>query len=410
MPDTEQITSKNIPPMLNGEMSADFMERMRNLQENNTIVKFLLNQNQLAYREYISPDAALGRMKYRSKHPTEFAVFKCMDGRLNLATSTGTPVGIIQPFRNIGGKFDLGWGNFGHMVNGWVKYSMKKNRNCVPIITYHFSKKSRHGGCAGHGYNTAEAIIEAKKLLEQFRLAFGEERKNVHPILVGIETEADALIFHGDDGSTFDMSKHFSMSEGQILEALSGLYPSMNDEMRTDLAQLVLGNAKHVGKLNINPRDPIDNDHRERIIAVGRGFDWLHVPNQALIIGPYGYEIHDSIATAGNVILGNFEKRQSISKEDGFVVIISSLYFKEGTDRILAEDKAMSIYRLTKKTLTERNSDLMSKYPVEFVVGVTSHDTRKFVPIDHERPEYKPVLSQEEEELIRVEEEKGVLA
>ncbi len=395
--------------MIDDEKSADFFGRMRGLKDGNAIAKFLFNQNYLAYNEFTSPDAKLGRMKYRAKHPTEFAVFKCMDGRLNLAACTETPVGIIQPFRNIGGKFDLGWGNFGFMVNGWVKYSMKRNRNCVPIITYHFSKKSVHGGCAGHQYDTKQAIFEAKKLVMQFRQAFGQERKVVHPILVGIETEADALIFHGDDMSVFDVSDNLHMDERTVSLRLSELYPNMNEEMRTDLAQLVLGNARHISKLKTSPRTPIDNDHRERIIAVGRGFDWLHVPNQALIIGPYGYEIPDSVATAGKVILGNFETRQSISKDDGFVVMISSLYFEEGTDRILAEEKAKSIYRLTRKTLETRNSDLMGRYRVVYIVGVTSHDTREFIAIDHEAPEHEPVMSEDEANLIRVVEEQAAL-
>ena len=27
--------------------------------------------------------------------------------------------------------------------------------------------------------------------------------------------------------------------------------------------------------------------HQEQVLAVGRGFDWLHIPNKALIVGPY---------------------------------------------------------------------------------------------------------------------------
>jgi hypothetical protein len=26
---------------------------------------------------------------------------------------------------------------------------------------------------------------------------------------------------------------------------------------------------------------------QEQVLAVGRGFDWLHIPNKALIVGPY---------------------------------------------------------------------------------------------------------------------------
>ena len=47
-----------------------------------------------------------------------------MDGRLNLALMTETPPGIVQPFRNIGGKFDLGWPYFGILMREWVDYAV----------------------------------------------------------------------------------------------------------------------------------------------------------------------------------------------------------------------------------------------------------------------------------------------
>ena len=31
---------------------------------------------------------------------------------------------------------------------------------------------------------------------------------------------------------------------------------------------------------------------QEQILAVGRGFDWLHIPNKALIVGPYRFASH----------------------------------------------------------------------------------------------------------------------
>ena len=64
---------------------------------------------------------------------------------------------------------------------------------------------------------------------------------------------------------------------------------------------------------------------QEQILAVGRGFDWLHIPNKALIVGPYrfasrfrhtgflssfrltapSYNLGDPIATAGSLLLSN---------------------------------------------------------------------------------------------------------
>ncbi|HTJ55476.1 MAG TPA: hypothetical protein VL380_08670, partial [Nitrosospira sp.] len=70
------------------------------------------------------PDAWLARKRYLAEHPTAIAVLKCMDGRINLPVMTNTPPGILMPFRNLGGAFDLGWPYLGevlsHHVQGWV--------------------------------------------------------------------------------------------------------------------------------------------------------------------------------------------------------------------------------------------------------------------------------------------------
>jgi hypothetical protein len=66
----------------------------------------------LAHRHgkaFRSPEAWLARERYLSEHPTAIVVLKCMDGRINIPVATHTPTGILMPFRNLGGMFDLGW-------------------------------------------------------------------------------------------------------------------------------------------------------------------------------------------------------------------------------------------------------------------------------------------------------------
>lgn len=60
-------------------------------------------------KTFRSPEAWLARERYLSEHPTAIAVLKCMDGRINIPVVTNTPIGILMPFRNLGGMFDLGW-------------------------------------------------------------------------------------------------------------------------------------------------------------------------------------------------------------------------------------------------------------------------------------------------------------
>ena len=65
---------------------------------------------------YRSPEAWLARERYLAEHPTAIAVLKCMDGRINIPVATNTPVGILMPFRNLGGMFDLGWPHLGEVL------------------------------------------------------------------------------------------------------------------------------------------------------------------------------------------------------------------------------------------------------------------------------------------------------
>ena len=62
---------------------------------------------------YSSPEAWLARERYLAEHPTAIAVLKCMDGRINIPVATNTPTGILMPFRNLGGMFNLGWPHLG---------------------------------------------------------------------------------------------------------------------------------------------------------------------------------------------------------------------------------------------------------------------------------------------------------
>ena len=66
--------------------------------------------------EISSPEAWLARQRCLAEHPTAIAVLKCMDGRINIPVATQTPAGILMPFRNLGGMFDLGWPHLGEVL------------------------------------------------------------------------------------------------------------------------------------------------------------------------------------------------------------------------------------------------------------------------------------------------------
>jgi hypothetical protein len=57
-------------------------------------------------------------------------------------------------------------------------------------------------------------------------------------------------------------------------------YPDMPERVLHDLVPLVKGNIEHITEIRALHRNlDLDTVHREWIICIGRGFDFLHIPN-----------------------------------------------------------------------------------------------------------------------------------
>ena len=344
---------------------------------NEPLVEWLMRRNGEQAAQFTAPDAVLSREVYRAKHPTGIAALKCMDGRLLLPYFTKTPPGIIQPFRNIGGIFDLGWPFFSALMKEWVEKTVRSGNQCLILITYHYSRGDHHRGCAGHGYDTEKAQAFAQHLKEQFATVFGTSV--VVPIVVGIETDEDALVFHGAHDGTFTVSDNVDAPLEVVHAQMSLLYPEMSARMLEDLIPLVTGNQSHVGDVRRTHREPIDADHREQILAIGRGFDWLHMPNKALIVGPFSYDLTEPIARAGGILLSNITAGR-VPKEDGVVLITSAPY--RGSDQIekrIAVEKARSLMTLARHTIETRVADLAPL--IVPVAGIVDAETRLFTQL-----------------------------
>lgn len=358
---------------------------MENERKNSKTTQFVLDRNRQQSEEFIDPRNRSSRKLHRSKYPTEIAAFKCMDGRINLPVITNIPQGIIQPYRQIAGVFDLGDPYLGSLIEGWFEYSISKKRKCLVFSTYHFSKGDPHRGCAGHKENTQQAIEWAKRLVNQFKLVFGEVSKDsvLYPIVVGIETDTDGLVFHGYSGEIFSVFENLDLNNNQIEEKFHELYPEIADDVMQDLLYLVSGNYRHVREINKVGKEFLELVHGESIICIGRGFGWLHEPNKALIIGPYKNElfsVEDAIETAGKIVLKNI-KEGRVSKTDGVTVMCSSLFLEEGVNRRRETIKAYSLFKLAKKVLAEKVPEL-SEFNLQFLVGTTKGDDRLFREIN----------------------------
>jgi len=291
-------------------------------------------------------------------------------------------MGMLHPFRHIGGKFLLGDPYLGRLVLDAKETAIHEGRSTLALCTYHFSKGNTHRGCAGHNYDTQSARDGAFALKKEFEEVFGVPNQAISAIVIGIETDEDVLIFSSEDGQELNMREYTQATDDQIRAKLFSLYPNLTHQMLNDLLPLALGNRAHVASERTQTRPNIELVHNENIICVGRGFDWLHLPNRALIIGPYGHfdnTWREAVVVAGNIVLDNFRKNEALSR-DGALLLVSAPY-THMQERGLAIAKAKYFAMVAKKVLQPLTQELK----FESLVGVTDMETMRYHPLSEER-------------------------
>ena len=293
-----------------------------------------------------SPEAWLARERYLAEHPTAIAVLKCMDGRINIPVATNTPVGLLMPFRNLGGIFDLGWPHLGEVLAHHVQRVVGAGRHVLFLVTYHYSQGDPRRGCAGFQYDTAAAIAHTYEVRRQVEHIFGSAHATVYPLVCGFETDEDALVIHGTAGDKLHLATLNAADRATLELRLAALLPDMPAQMRADLLPLLHGNLEHIETVRSQIRSRerlLDIEHREWMICLGRGFDFLHTPNVALIIGPYSPNLDVPLRKAAGIIEGNMRARRI--PDDGFLLLASVPYDEIGVDRARAELKSRFLSR-----------------------------------------------------------------
>lgn len=326
-------------------------------------------------------DLAIERQIYRAQHPTEIGVMKCMDGRLHLPVMTKTALGIIQPWRNLGGKFNLGWPHYQDTVFEWADYAFNRGRHCVVFATYHYARgfegenpeKVSHRGCKGYGYDTDRARKESGELKEQFDRVFNDD--GLYAVHVGIETDLEALILHGDNGEVIDLAETTVTNEAEIEGLLRQLFTKIPSTVIRDLIPVIKGNIEHVAQIKAANRPTEDTEHKEWVLAIGRGFDWLHEINTALIVGPFDPDLEGAIATAAGLLKGNIDDGR-IKAEDGLVLLISAPFRDSaGYLKRKAEVKAKYLSDMAFKVISEKVPEIVPYLSV--VTSTCDMNTRK---------------------------------
>lgn len=321
-------------------------------------IDWLLDLARRYSASYCSPESFLARERYLAEHPSAIVVLKCMDGRINIPVATNTPPGIIQPIRNLGGMFNLGWPHLGEVLANYVHERVSTGRRVLMLITYHFSRGDEHRGCAGFCFDTEAAKAHTYAIKKQVEHVFGSGHGTVYPIVCGFETDEDALILHGTNGEILDISRLVSGDGDTLGLRLEALYPDMPNQVRQDLLPLVLGNIDHIAEVKRSAR-ALDIEHREWMICVGRGFDFLHMPNLALIIGPYSPDLADPIRQAAGIIENNM--RAGRIPDDGFLLLASAPYVEIGVDRARAELKSRFLSQFAAEVIRTGHPELASR-------------------------------------------------
>ncbi len=352
------------------------------------VVRFLLSLNAECSAAYTGEPCRSERQRYSAQHPTEILIFKCMDGRLHLTMMSNLPTGAVYPYRNIAGKFDLGWPALREEVTRKVSEATSKGHRVIALCAYHYSSGCRERGCRGMNFDTNAARGEAERLASQFQEAFaGGSRAAVIPIVTGIETDDEALVFEAFcDGSAKQTRGRLDCRDfaadvpdkDRIRAAVTALLPGVDQQLVADLVPIVANNALHIFTRRQMKVPIVSLNHEETVIAVGVGFDWLHVPNKAFIVGPYDHQWPTAVATAASVIAGNI--RNKAIDPNGGIVLIASSYCNDAPGSWgwkLAEMTSRYYARVSQKAIADEGS-LLLQARVHVLVGVVERATLEF--------------------------------
>ncbi|MBX7195607.1 MAG: carboxysome shell carbonic anhydrase [Sandaracinaceae bacterium] len=339
------------------------------------IHRYLLGLNERASEAFVAAESA--RARHRARHPTPLAAVKCMDGRVLFPQLTGTPVGLVQPFRAIGGRPEVFWPSFMGRLRHWVESARAGGHRCVLFLTYHYSASDPHLGCAGFDYDTGSARAHAYELARDLGWVFGEQ---LEPIVCGIETDLDRLILHGTSGEV-DGGALVGATEAEIEASLLGAFPSMDPQIRGDLVPLVAGNAARVRALSAHPKPATERSHHERVIAVGQGFDWLHEANLALIINDADPDLAHAIRVASRILAKNME---SAPAGDDAALVSCIPYHEPGIDRRQAVARSLGLLELARRVMREVSPALLDSGRLHAMAGVLFSPARRFERIEED--------------------------
>jgi len=231
----------------------------------------------------------------------------CSDGRLAhvIRYVLRLPHGRVRRKSFAGAMFDVETS-----LQRWVETELGRYREGVPntadvptrylkIAVYHFSSgEPETQGCAAHGSDTSVAANAAKDRLQDFQEAIENSfccGASIDLLLVGLDTDTDAIRVHPPDGSGDPDPERFVESEAlfdrtqglgvqaareRIDEAVAAVAGNGELGMRRFVAGLVENNFAQIAYVRAHHDGRYaDIGHNERFMGVGMGFEEVQLRN-----------------------------------------------------------------------------------------------------------------------------------
>ncbi|EKE19688.1 MAG: hypothetical protein ACD_8C00124G0037 [uncultured bacterium] len=341
---------------------------------------------------------------YKAEHPTQVIVFKCSDGRLMVSRFAEMPLGFLETFRNLGGKFNWGWNGLNESVkglirDGYIKFLerrslqsideqlrlMAKRQNLLDslrcseknykqggntellkqvefstliICTYHFSRgDNKTRGCKASNFDIEQSIRDAKGFRMNIEKAYQGSRHKVFAIVFGMDTDDEFFVLHGENGQKRDLANQpENVSVGELFALICELYPSMSLQMKLDLLPILQGNIKHGSAIRKSKRPIEEMTHGEWILGIckSRPSESITVPNTAVLVGLLNPELSKVIRIGLDVIKPNAPK--------GFLLLTAACYGGDETETS-ARQEAKYYSRLAMEQASEYRSPDSGWYP-----------------------------------------------
>lgn len=326
---------------------------------------YILKLNARSSEEFNANISA--RREFRSLFGVDMRVTKCMDGRINFTRIVQVPFGIIFPHRNIGGVHRVGWPFFRATLDEWEDYTYRERRQPVLFITYHFSAGDIHRGCAGFQYDKDASIKSMLELRKEINRCY---EGRIHPVVMGIETDSEAIILHGDTDEI--INNQLRLAEKIAFTEISKMFPNRPENVQKIIARLLEGNVNYILELQKSGREPQDLVHGEIVLALGQGFDWLKNDNLALIIGPCDPDLARPIITAAGIIKGNIVE----GRVSGQPLLLVSTPFRHKRNKNSAMAQTDYLAEYAQKVIKENITDM----PFDLLKGTVDLGTREFYP------------------------------